>query len=204
MVGGPSSVTAGKSFNITVTAETAGNQLDPTYSGTVKITSSDGSAVLPGNHTYTLTDTGSHKFKVTLNTTGSQTVTATDTNNSSITGTVTISVTAAASAPAPSGSSDQGESAGGEATVAAALLSIPAALPAVHPFGNSGAATYPVTAVLATVGSPIITATETAQQTNATPTLPVHAAVWTAHVGQPFDPEGGLLNPAGIEAYFAQ
>jgi hypothetical protein len=55
---------------------------------------------------------------------------------------------------------------------------------------------------LTPAGSPTITTTETARQ--ATPTLPLHGAVWTAHVGQPFDPEGDLLNPAGIEAYFAK
>jgi hypothetical protein len=57
---------------------------------------------------------------------------------------------------------------------------------------------------LTPAGSPTIPATETARQANATPTWPVHAAVWTAHGGQPFDPEGDLLNPAVIEAYFAQ
>jgi hypothetical protein len=200
----PSTATVGKAFFITVTAATAGNQLDPLYTDTVKITSGDGSAVLPGNHTYVLTDTGTHKFKVTLNTTGSQTVTVTDTNNNSITGTVTITVNAAAPPPAPSRSSGQGESAGDDAAVAATLLPMVATLPTDYRFVSPGAATHPVPAVLTPAGSPTITGTETGRQVNTTPILPFHAAAWTAHGGQPFDPEGNLLNPAAIEAYFAQ
>jgi hypothetical protein len=41
------------------------------------------------------------------------------------------------------------------------------------------------------------------RETQGMASLPVHAAVWTAQGGQPFDPEGDLLNPAAIEAYFA-
>jgi hypothetical protein len=200
----PASVTAGKSFTITVTAKTSSNQLDAFYTGTVHFKSSDGSAVLPADYTFTLRDTGSHTFTVTLNTTGSQTITTTDTHTSSITGKATVTVNAAASPPAPSRSSGQGDSAGVDATVAAALLRTLATLPADYPVVNPDAATHPVSAVLTPAGSPTITATETARPANATPTLPVHAAVWTAHVGQPFDPEGDVLNPAGIEAYFAQ
>jgi hypothetical protein len=203
-VNAPASVTAGTTFNITVTALTAGNQLDAVYTGTVHFTSSDTSAILPGDYTFKLRDAGSHKFLVLLSTTGSQTITATDKNTSSITGTATITVNAAGPPPAASPSSGQGESSGSEAAVAATLLSSPAALPADQPFVNPGAATRALTAVLPGVGSPIITPTEMARQANATPALPVHAAVWTAYVGQPFDPEGEPLNPAGVEAFFAR
>jgi hypothetical protein len=88
--------------------------------------------------------------------------------------------------------------------VAAALLSISATLPAGYPFGNPDAATHGVTAVLTPAGSPSITAPGTARYTEGMATGTVQAAVWTAHVGQPFDPEGDLLNPVGIAAYFAQ
>jgi hypothetical protein len=199
----PASATAGKSFTITVTALTAGNQLDAVYTGTVHFTSSDGSAVLPADYTFKLTDAGSHKFKVTLNATGSQTITATDKNTSSITGHATVTVNVAAPPPAPSRSFGGGDSAGVDASVAATLLSIPVTLPADYPFMNRDIATYPVAAAVTTVGSPTIPATETARRANATPTWPVHAAVWTAQGGQPFDPEGDLLNPAAIEAFFA-
>jgi hypothetical protein len=201
-VNAPASVTAGQSFTITVTALTKANQLDAVYTGTVHFTSSDSSAVLPADYTFTLRDAGSHQFTVTLNTTGSQTITATDKNTSSITGHATVTVNVAAPPPAPSRSSGPGDSAGDDAAVAATLWPIAATLPTDYRFGHTDAATYPVPAVLTPAGSPAITAIETARQ--AAPTLPVHAAVWTAHVGQPFDPEGDLLDPAAIAAYFAQ
>jgi hypothetical protein len=197
----PASVTAGKSFTITVTAETSGNQLDAVYTGTVHFTSTDGSAVLPHDYTFTLADAGSHKFKVTLNTTGSQTVTATDTHTSSITGKATVTVNAAASAPAPSRGSGQGDSAGVDASVAATLLGSPTTLPPESAFGNL---TQPVAVVLPTIGSPTIPATGTARQPRGMAAATVPAAGWTREVGQPLDPEGDVLNPAAIAAYFAQ
>jgi hypothetical protein len=196
----PASVTAGKSFTITVTALTAGKQLDAVYTGTVHFTSSDSSAILPADYTFTLRDAGSHKFKVTLNTAGSQTITATDTVTSSITGQATVNT--AGPPPAPSRSSGGEESAGVAATLAATLLPTPATQPTADGFLRADAVMHPVLAVWTPTGSPTIRATETARQ--ATPTWPVHAAVWTAHVGQSFDPEGDLLSPAATEAYFAQ
>jgi hypothetical protein len=100
-VSAPAGATAGMPFTITVTARTAGNQLDALYTGTVHFTSSDGMAGLPADYTFTLRDAGSHKFTVTLNTTGSQTITATDTVTSSITGSAVVDVTAAAPVPQP-------------------------------------------------------------------------------------------------------
>jgi hypothetical protein len=88
--------------------------------------------------------------------------------------------------------------------VAATLWPVAASLPTDYRFVNPDAATHPVTALFTAVGSPTITATETGPLANAMPILPFHAAAWTAHGGQPFDPEGALLNPAAIEAYFAQ
>src|SRR5207237_287233 len=60
------------------------------YRGTVRITSSDGAAILPANHTYTVTDGGVHTFSVTLKTAAaSSSITAMDTVTSSITGSQT-------------------------------------------------------------------------------------------------------------------
>jgi hypothetical protein len=199
----PVSVTAGTSFTITVTALTAGNQLDAVYTGTVHFTSSDGSAVLPTDYTFTLKDAGSHTFKVTLNSTGSQTITATDTHTSSIKGQATVTVNAAAPPPAPSRGSGGGQSVGVDAAVAATLLSIPATLPAAYSFVDPDAASHSVPAVLTPAGSPTIAATEPGRQTEGMTTQAVHAAIWTAQGGQPVDPEGALLNPAAIEAFFA-
>jgi len=56
------------------------------YTGTVTFTSSDGSATLPANYTFTASDDGRHIFAVTFNTAGTQTLTTTDTVTASITG----------------------------------------------------------------------------------------------------------------------
>jgi hypothetical protein len=82
----PAYATAGVSACVTVIVlDQYGHQV-PNYRGTVAFTSSDASAALPANYTFTSCDRGQHKFKVTYNTTGSQTLTATDTVTS-ITGT---------------------------------------------------------------------------------------------------------------------
>jgi len=73
---------------ITVTAKDSGGNTAIGYSGTVQFTSTDGSANLPGNYTFTTIDDGSHTFTngVTLNTVGTQSVTVTDISSSSING----------------------------------------------------------------------------------------------------------------------
>ncbi|HEV3440768.1 MAG TPA: S53 family peptidase [Gemmata sp.] len=93
-ISAPTTATAGSSFSITVEALNASNQIVAGYAGTVSFTSSDGSAVLPPNYTFTTSDDGKHTFTVTLKTAGTETIAATDTSNSSITGTASISVSA--------------------------------------------------------------------------------------------------------------
>jgi autotransporter-associated beta strand protein len=87
----PTSITAGGTVNVTVSALDANNNVVPTYTGTVAFTSTDGQAVLPANYTFTsgglTSDDGVHTFTATLKTAGSQTVTATDSVTSSINGT---------------------------------------------------------------------------------------------------------------------
>jgi len=92
-VSAPGSATAGTSFSVTVTALTSSNATATSYTGTVHFTSSDGSAILPGNATLT---NGVGTFSVTLKTAGSQSVTATDTVTGSITGSTSVTVNAAA------------------------------------------------------------------------------------------------------------
>jgi hypothetical protein len=75
---------AGTSFNFSVTARDAANNVATTYSGTVHFTSTDLKAVLPANSTLT---NGTETFPATLNTKGVQTIIATDTVTTSITGT---------------------------------------------------------------------------------------------------------------------
>src|SRR5262249_3338936 len=63
------------------------------YTGTVQFTSSDASAILPANYTFTAGDQGMHSFTVTLQTGGTQqTVTVTDTVTPSATGSTTLGV----------------------------------------------------------------------------------------------------------------
>jgi hypothetical protein len=91
----PSSVTAGVPFDGTVTVRDALGDVVTNYSGTVHVTSSDGTATLPADYTFTGGDAGVHTFSggFTLNGPGSQSITATDTVNSSITGAGSTTVT---------------------------------------------------------------------------------------------------------------
>jgi len=76
---------AGTPFQFTVTALDQFGNIAVDYAGTVKFTSSDALAVLPGNATFSAG--GTAMFSATLNTGGTQTITVTDTVTSSITGT---------------------------------------------------------------------------------------------------------------------
>jgi fibronectin type 3 domain-containing protein len=84
----PTSISAGNSQSITVTAEDAFGNLTPAYNGTIIFTSTDGLASLPGQYTFKTADDGAHTFTpgVTFETTGAQSVSASDASNSSITG----------------------------------------------------------------------------------------------------------------------
>ena len=76
-VSAPSSATTGTAFNtLTVTALDGANAIVTGYSGTVHFTSTDGSAVLPGDARLS---GGTGTFTATLNTPGARTITATDT-----------------------------------------------------------------------------------------------------------------------------
>jgi plastocyanin len=88
----PANATTGVPFSVAVAALDAFNQTVTAYRGTVHFTSSDGSAVLPADYTYTAADAGSHTFSVTLATGGNQTITATDSSDGSITGSAGVAV----------------------------------------------------------------------------------------------------------------
>jgi hypothetical protein len=79
-----STVSTGVAFNFTVTALDALNNTVTSYSGTVHFSSTDGSAMLPGNSTLT---NGTGIFSAILKTSGNQTIMATDTVTASLTGT---------------------------------------------------------------------------------------------------------------------
>ncbi len=85
------STTAGAALNVTVTAKDSFGSTVTAYTGTVHFTSTDGSATLPSDYTFTGADNGSHTFNngVTFKTAGLQTLTAADTVSVSLTGTST-------------------------------------------------------------------------------------------------------------------
>jgi probable HAF family extracellular repeat protein len=90
---GPSSITAGAAFSITVTALDAYGNVATGYAGTVAFRSSDGRATLPGRYTFTAADQGVHTFTgLVLRKNRTQSITVTDTLNSAITGSWNLNV----------------------------------------------------------------------------------------------------------------
>lgn len=91
------SATAGAAQTVTVSiVDRFGNVADG-YRGVVSFSSSDASAVLPVNYTFSNNDAGVHTFAVTLKTAGSQAIVVTDTINSAVNG-IASGVNVAASA----------------------------------------------------------------------------------------------------------
>ncbi|MFO1064390.1 MAG: VCBS repeat-containing protein [Pirellulales bacterium] len=82
----PSGVAAGQSASVTVTARDAFGNIAVGYRGTVSLSSSDATAVLPAAATFSNNDAGIHVFSVTFKTAGKQSVNAVDTVDGSIIG----------------------------------------------------------------------------------------------------------------------
>jgi uncharacterized delta-60 repeat protein len=76
----PTSIVAGNTVNVTVTAQDILGNTVAGYTGTVHFTSTDSQATLPADYAFTAADQGSHTFTVTLRTAGNESVTATDLN----------------------------------------------------------------------------------------------------------------------------
>ena len=89
---GPGSTNTRTTFNVTVNALDAANNVSAGYSGTVHFTSSDAQAKLPADAALAA---GTGNFSATLETAGTQTLTATDRTSASINGMSSIGVTAA-------------------------------------------------------------------------------------------------------------
>lgn len=83
-VSAPTNTPSAVSFNFTVTALDASNNIVASYSGTMHFTSTDPHAQLPPDSTLV---SGTKVFSATLTAAGTQTITATDTGTSSIKGT---------------------------------------------------------------------------------------------------------------------
>ncbi len=84
-------ITAGQSSKVTVIARDNSNNVVTDYSGTITFSSDCTNNILPGNYTFTASDSGTHTFfsSVIFYTTGVCSVTATDVTHSSITGSQT-------------------------------------------------------------------------------------------------------------------
>jgi len=97
VTGYPSPTVPGASHAFTLAALDAYGNAATGYAGTVRFTSTDAAATLPGDYTFTGGDGGTHTFTATLNTAGAQTLTATDTVSASLTASQTgITVSAQA------------------------------------------------------------------------------------------------------------
>ena len=83
---------AGTQGNVTITALDFYNNIATSYTGTVHMSSSDGSATLPSNTSFTPTNAGVISLPVTLNTSGNQTLSANDVSQSSVAGTLSVVV----------------------------------------------------------------------------------------------------------------
>jgi hypothetical protein len=83
----PPAIVAGEAVSFTVTALDPFGNIATGYGGTVRFTSSDGQAVLPGMYSFTAADQGVHNFTAILKTAGTQSITACDTANTPLCGT---------------------------------------------------------------------------------------------------------------------
>jgi ELWxxDGT repeat protein len=178
---GPAASTAGSSFTLTVTALDASGNLNPNYTGAVHFTSSDPSAILPADYTFTAADQGVHTFTITLDKAGAQSVTVVDKSNSSIGGNTSVSVSAAAASSFTATGFPSSTTAGNAGNVTITALDAygnvatgytgtvhftssdaQAALPADYTFTSGDAGVHVFSATLKTAGTQSITATDTA------------------------------------------
>jgi hypothetical protein len=90
----PASATRGAAFSLTLTVQDAYGNVVTGYTGTVHFTSSDSTATLPANYTFTATDAGVHTFTnaFTLRKRGTQTITVTEVVHSALTATDGLNV----------------------------------------------------------------------------------------------------------------
>jgi beta-lactamase superfamily II metal-dependent hydrolase len=89
-VSAPATVTNGVAFSVIVTALTASNATDATYTGTVHF-SSTSNGTLPSDYAFTAGDNGTHTFSFTLTSNGSQSI---DAGDGSISGSANLTVLA--------------------------------------------------------------------------------------------------------------
>ena len=93
--GGGVTIDPGTAVSIHVQTLDLFNNPVPLYRGTVHFASSDPSAVLPADYTFTLNDNGRHDFTIIFYTPGYQTITVTDVDLPVISGSTALTVTGA-------------------------------------------------------------------------------------------------------------
>jgi hypothetical protein len=91
VISGPSGVTRGVGFKITVSAVDAFGNVNPGYRGAVHLSSTDSTGGTQ-NFTFSNNDNGVHIFSYTFNALGLQTITIADLSNSAITGSFVTNV----------------------------------------------------------------------------------------------------------------
>lgn len=169
----PASASAGVPFSVTVTAKDSLNNTVTSYTRTVRFTSSDPQATLPGDYTFVATDSGTHTFTVTLRTAGGRTLTVTDMGEPTITGAAAVSV----SGPTISGVSPLSGPPTGGTTITAAGTNLQGASVMVgdaactsvqvNGTGTSLTCVTPAHATIATVDVVVTTSSGTATAHNA-------------------------------------
>src|SRR5262249_25629865 len=91
LISGPTSVTQGVGFKITVSAVDDFGNVNAGYRGSVHLSSTDATGGTQ-NFTFSNNDNGVHIFSYTFNALGFQTITIVDQSNSSIVGSITEDV----------------------------------------------------------------------------------------------------------------
>jgi hypothetical protein len=179
----PSPTVAGVAGNVTVTATDAYGNTATGYQGTAHFTSSDPTAVLPADYTFTAADAGTHVFSgnVIFKTAGTQSVTATDTVTGTIEGAqagIVVNPAAAATLvvsgiPSPTAAGVAGNvtvtakdpsgntATGYLGTVQFTSTDAKAGLPANYTFTATDAGTHVFSVTLNTAGTQSVSATDT-------------------------------------------
>ena len=227
VAGFPTNPTAGTAYNVVISAYDAYGNVATGYRGSVKLSSTDGHALLPAAYTFTSADAGTHSLSVTLLTAGPQSITATDKVTTSLTASDnaikvqaatarTLTVTGFPSNPIAgtvnlvtvTAFDAYGNVATGyTGTVALSSSDSHAGLPGDYTFAGGDAGTQTFSIVLETAGTQSITVTDTTTPsiTGTQLHIVVQAAMaqTLAVTGVPSTVTAGAANPVVVTAYDA-
>jgi hypothetical protein len=172
--------TAGDSLGVTLTAVAINGLPSTSFRGTLHLSSSDGSAVLPADVVFTAADAGVKQVKIALKTAGLATLTATDTVSPAIQGTASLTVRPAAASSCAATQAPVAAVAGSvvgvavvvhdafgnvatgyTGTISLAATDARAVLPASVTYASTDAGSHAFSAVLLTTGAQILTAADT-------------------------------------------